>query len=67
MVEWFRQKETLKLNPVPLPAVGRDTFYYPRLLQPGLESFQDGAATTSPGNLCQGLLTLTGKDFFPNI
>ena len=36
----------------------------PSPIQPGLEHFRDGAATASLGNLCQGLTTLTGKNFF---
>jgi len=34
------------------------------LVQPGLEHFQEGAATASLGNLCQGLTTLRVKNFF---
>lgn len=30
----------LKAHLIPYPAVGRDTFHYPRLVQHGLECFQ---------------------------
>ncbi|KAJ7426654.1 Leucine-rich repeat-containing G-protein coupled receptor 6 [Willisornis vidua] len=47
----------------------RDTFHQPRLFQAlsnlALDTSRDEAATASLPNLCQGLPTLTGKNFFP--
>lgn len=50
------------------PTMDRDTFYYPRLLQApsslALDTSRDaGAATAALGTPCQGLPTLTGKNF----
>ncbi|KAJ7421671.1 hypothetical protein WISP_41664 [Willisornis vidua] len=48
--------------------MGKDIFHHPRLLQAlsnlALDTSRDGAVTASLGNLCQGLPTLTGKNFF---
>jgi len=50
------------------PAMGRDTFPQTRLLKApsnlALNRAREGAATASLGNLCQGLTTLTVKNFF---
>ncbi|XP_063031627.1 protoheme IX farnesyltransferase, mitochondrial isoform X1 [Melospiza melodia melodia] len=57
-----------KAHPVLPPAMVGDTSAYPRLLPApsnlALDTFRDGVATASLGTLCQGLLTLTEKDFF---
>lgn len=54
-----------------LPATGRDIFLHPRLLQAvsnlTLNASMDDTSITSLGNMCQGLTTLTGKNFFPYI
>ena len=55
----------LKDHPIPPPAMGRDTFHHPRLLQApsnlALDTARDpGAAPAALGTLCQGLPTLTG-------
>jgi len=48
--------------------MGRDTFHQTRVLKapssPALNTAREGAATASLGSLCQGLTTLTGKNFF---
>ena len=48
--------------------MGRDTFHCPRLLQApvsNLDTSRDpGTATAALGTLCQGLPTLTGRNFF---
>jgi len=48
--------------------MGRDTFHQIRVLKalsnPALNTARERAATASLGNLCQGLTTLTVKDFF---
>uniref|UniRef100_A0A8C9N2C6 IF rod domain-containing protein n=1 Tax=Serinus canaria TaxID=9135 RepID=A0A8C9N2C6_SERCA len=48
--------------------MARDNFHYPRLLQApfslALDPLRDGAATASLGNPLQGLLALTGRNFF---
>jgi len=48
--------------------MGRDTFHWARLLKApsnlALNTAREGAATASLGNLCQGLTTLTVKNFF---
>jgi len=50
------------------PAVGRDTFHQTRLLKApsnlALNTAREGAATASLGSQCQGLTTLTVKNFF---
>jgi len=52
------------------PAMGRDTSHQTRLLKApsnlALNTAREGAATASLGNLCQGLTTLTVKNFFLN-
>lgn len=49
--------------------MGRDIFYYPRVLQAPSNQvwsiFRVGTATTSLGTLCQGITTLTGRNSFP--
>lgn len=58
------------LKPIPFhPLVmGRDTLHSPRLIQGpsslALDTSKDEAATAVLGNLCQGLNTLTGNNFF---
>jgi len=48
--------------------MGRDTFHQPRVLRAlsslALNTAREGAATAALGNLCQGLTTLRGKNFF---
>ena len=50
------------------PALGRDPFHQPSVLQApssrALSTAREGAATASLGNLGQGLTTLMGKNFF---
>jgi len=50
------------------PDMGRDPFHQPRVLKApsslALDTAREGAATASPGNLCQGLTTLRGKNSF---
>ncbi|NXM32068.1 KSR2 Kinase, partial [Oxyruncus cristatus] len=60
----------LKDDLIPPPAMGRDTFHQPRLLQApsnlALDTPRDpGAATASLGNLGQGLPTLPASNSFP--
>lgn len=57
----------IKAHPVPPLAMGRDTFHNPSLLQApsnmALDTSRDVATTDSLGNHCQGLASLTGKNF----
>ena len=73
IVERFGLEGTLQITQSHSPAMDRDPFHQPRLLQapsnPALSTAREGAATTSLGNLGQGLTTLIIKDFFliPNL
>ncbi|TRZ20602.1 hypothetical protein HGM15179_006499 [Zosterops borbonicus] len=68
IIEQFVLKEILKTISFHPPAMGRDTFCYPRVLQApsdlALDTARDEAATASLGTLCQDLTTSTGKNFF---
>ena len=69
VILWFHLNSP-KAHLVPPPAMGRDTFHCPRLLQApsslALDTARDpGAATAALGTLCQGLPTLTGNNSFP--
>ncbi|RMB98546.1 hypothetical protein DUI87_24760 [Hirundo rustica rustica] len=63
ITEWFGLGRTLKTISFPPPAMGRDIFHYPRLLQApsnlAWDTSRDGAATDALSDLCQGLSTLT--------
>jgi len=51
--------------------MGRDIFHQPRVLRApsnlALNTAREGAAMTSLGNMGQGLITLMGEEFLPNI
>ena len=68
IIEWFGWEGTFEGHPVHPPAMGRDVFNWIRSLRApsnvALDVPRDGAATTSLGNPCQDLTTLSVKHFF---
>ncbi|NWT02841.1 MIPT3 protein, partial [Mionectes macconnelli] len=60
-----KEKAERKVRAMSLPRRTLPMLGLFQLLQPGLGTSMHGAATASLGTLCQGLLTLTGKDSFP--
>jgi len=66
-MEWFGLEGTLQIIWFQPPAMGRDTFHQSRVLRAPsnlvLNTAREGAATATLCNLCQGLTTLTAKNF----
>ena len=66
VTDWFGLEGTLKITQFQPHAVGKDTSHYPKLLQaPSSLTLDIPGMGTLPtlGNLCQGLITLTGNFF----
>jgi len=64
----LKSKEPLKVTQSICPAVSRDTYSWSGCSEPSssltLDVSRDGASTTSLGNLCQCLTTITAKNLF---
>jgi len=70
-MEWFGLEGTLQIPQFHPPALGRDPFHQPRLLQApsnlALNVPRDGASPTSLDNPCQCFTTLIVKNSCLNL